>query len=263
MRLNIIAERESRTYAFDYNNFKVDPHPYAVYFGSWIHPSTKNQLLCALNLNYLNTEQKQRLQTVLKQIFTGGQDLESGTRGRVRRFRSMAQDIFDIGYRTYDRKHVAGVTKGTIPHITLSPAGVEYEKEKAEEMGLLPPSEPGAPSTPAPAPAPAAPEAPAPAPEPPEPAPEPEKPEEPVEKKPAIGEPGAPPAPGFKPSSLQRRKLEGEQDKVEKPEPAALIQPSGKPTSVQRRKLGLGKAIDWLRRGAKKIGSAVRGLFRR
>ena len=160
MKLSVLYERDSRTYTFDYEKFKVDPRPQALYFGSWRHPSTGNRLMCGLNLNYLNTEQQQRLQTILPQIFRAGEDLESGTRGRVRRFKSLAQDIFDIGYRTYDRKYVASVSvvKGTIPHLVLSPAGVEFEKEQAAEKGLIAP-ETGVPSTAAPAPAPA-PEAP-------------------------------------------------------------------------------------------------------
>lgn len=195
MKLNLIVERDSRSYGFDYTNWKTDPRPNVLFLGSWVHPKTGNRLICACNMNYLNSEQMNRLQTFLPQIFAAG----SGTKKRVNDLEALAPDIFDIAYRTYDIKYVAGISKGRIPHITLSPQGVEYEKEKAAEMGI---PEPALEPTPEPeAVAPAPPPAPAPAEPSPVPAPAPEappapqtppaaqKPEEEPEEKPVKKEP--------------------------------------------------------------------------
>jgi hypothetical protein len=269
MKLSVISERDNRrtrVYNFDYPDKTKwgkthDQRPRALFLGGWWHPNTGNRLVGAVNLNYLSDAQIDRIRRSLPDIFGKKGNLKS----RARAVRALIPDIFDTAYRTYDIKNAGNVTLDTVHFIPPEEADKRLDPMAAvrPESGTTPPV-PEVPEVPA-AEVPEIPEVP----EVPEATAEPEAPEQPgVEsERPDLAAPEVPDrapsgagetaapeipgAPGFKPTSRQRRTtrpdVEDDVPAMASPStPSIKVKTDGrpKPTSYQRRKGILGRIKD-------------------
>jgi hypothetical protein len=252
-----------------------DERPDIWNIGSFVHDSTGNTLYAGINNNYLSSEQQAQLKAAWPEL-----QAIPDIRTRGRRLREMLPDIHDLAYRHYDEDLIDEVVPGgpgEPDKLVMSPeaepdtraptstdqgrrrqqSAAHYDRDAAAAQTTPPPTPP-TPPTPEPVePSPEAPEAP-PVPQEPQTPPPLSAPEEPEEKLPVRPEPtaDAPPAPGFKASSPQRRRRQLP-DKI----PTGDIDTSKTDTMPKK---GLGpKALQWLWRGASDIGSRVRSWFKR
>ena len=70
-----------------------DPTPHVIIFGLFEHFNTHNILVCGLNLNYMNRNQKKRFALYAKEIIEGSPDEKQGGGKRT------LQDIWEAGKR--------------------------------------------------------------------------------------------------------------------------------------------------------------------
>ena len=103
----INEEGEGPRWKFRYNGKRVtDPNPDVLLLGVYRHPSTGNNLVGGINLNYITPEQREKLAYALPEIM-GAKNL----RERYWTGRSLLPDIFNKYYRTYNPRFVHGVKK--------------------------------------------------------------------------------------------------------------------------------------------------------
>lgn len=93
---------------FGYSNYNTDPRPSVLVLGAMEHPSTGNELLYGINLNYLSRDQLGKLREEMPRIF-GGNSLKS----RYRRLKRFAPDIAQY-YRSYDTDYIHRVHSGDL-----------------------------------------------------------------------------------------------------------------------------------------------------
>lgn len=103
----INEDGEGPRWQFSYNGKRVtDPNPDVLLLGVYRHPSTGNNLVGGINLNYITPEQREKLAYALPQIM-GAKNL----RERYWTGRSLLPDIFNTYYRTYNPRFILGVKK--------------------------------------------------------------------------------------------------------------------------------------------------------
>src|ERR1700690_3867677 len=66
--LLLLLEATVEIHSFTYEKAKNDPKPEVLVLGDWQHPTTGNLLICGINLNYLDDEQKKTLYHILPKI---------------------------------------------------------------------------------------------------------------------------------------------------------------------------------------------------
>lgn len=139
----VFHEGYGRRNKFDYQNANVDPSPDVWKLGTFIHPTTGNNLLAGINLNYLDNEQTERLKYYAPEILK-----DKNLKTRYWTGRKLLPDIFTDAYRTYDQQYID----------SLEPDSLKFNKQLSSEPGvepIAPPEPPGAPPAPKPvAPAP-------------------------------------------------------------------------------------------------------------
>lgn len=135
----VFHEGYGRRNKFDYQNANVDPSPDVWKLGTFIHPTTGNNLLAGINLNYLDDEQTQRLRYYAPEILK-----DKNLKSRYWAGRRLLPDIFTDAYRTYDQQYID----------SLEPDSLKFNKQLSSEPGvepIAPPEPPGAPPAPKPA----------------------------------------------------------------------------------------------------------------
>lgn len=96
-------------WAFRYNKFKNDPTPDALVLGMYRHPNTGNNLVGAINLRYLTTDQIEQLRRELPKLLNS-----NNLKSRYWLGKRLMPDIFDNYYRTYDASHIHNLQRGAI-----------------------------------------------------------------------------------------------------------------------------------------------------
>lgn len=101
--ISVLTEAAVQVANFNYSKAKNDPRPQVMVFGKWRHPKTGNELVCGVNLNYLDSDQKSRLDKALPEILA-----QDSLKSKYWIAMSMAPDIMKTAYRTYDEKFIVG-----------------------------------------------------------------------------------------------------------------------------------------------------------
>jgi hypothetical protein len=103
----INEEDEGPRWQFNYNGKKVtDFNPDILLLGAYKHPTTGNNLIGGINLNYISPKQRDQIAYALPQIINAENLLERYWIGR-----SLLPEIFKNYYRTYNPKYIRGVKK--------------------------------------------------------------------------------------------------------------------------------------------------------
>jgi hypothetical protein len=105
----VIMDGYGRVYNFSYPSYNIDPRPRVLVLGHWRHPTSGNQLVAGLNLNYLTGTQMQQLQQVLPQLLHS-----RNLRQRYWTGRRLLPQVFNNFYRTYRRDFIDAITPGTL-----------------------------------------------------------------------------------------------------------------------------------------------------
>lgn len=95
---------------FNYANATQDQTPDVLVLGNYTHPSTGNELVGGINLNYLEPHDLKQLQRATPEIMRGG-DLQQ----RYRIGKQVLPDVFDAFYRTYDSAYINQVSPAEMP----------------------------------------------------------------------------------------------------------------------------------------------------
>lgn len=101
----MIESDEGPLWDFDYSNYHNDPHPSVLILGAYTHPSTGNNLIGGINLNYLTQEQRDRVARELPKIMHAHNLYERYQIGK-----RVLPDIFQNKYRTYDAANINNVS---------------------------------------------------------------------------------------------------------------------------------------------------------
>jgi len=126
----ICEEGEAPKWGFRYDNWHNDPRPSILLLGAYTHPSTGNNLVGGINLNYLNDQERDNLARVLPQIMKTG-NLYS----RYHTGRRLLPQIFDTKYRTYDSKYIRGVDQSVFyPKYGFMKTAKDWFKKKLTGM---------------------------------------------------------------------------------------------------------------------------------
>jgi len=103
----IIESEEGPRWQFGYQGKRVnDPHPDILLLGAYKHPSTGNNLVGGVNLNYMTDKQRTAVAHALPEIMKQG-----NLKKRYWAGRKLVPDVFNSFYRTYNADHVRGVKK--------------------------------------------------------------------------------------------------------------------------------------------------------
>jgi len=133
---SIIKEAgEGHRWKFDYENFQHDPTPDVLVLGSYNHPNTHNDLVGAINLNYLDDRDKNDLRRILPDLTR-----LSGLQKRSRYVRETLPFVFDNAYRQYNVNHISNLKRGVLYPVygvlrkddEVADAAREREKEQAD-----------------------------------------------------------------------------------------------------------------------------------
>jgi hypothetical protein len=98
--------------SFKYASYDTDPQPDVLVLGNWKNPTTKNNLIAGVNLNYLSSGQFAKLRKAAKRIFS-----RDSLRARYRYLKSILPDIA-MYYRTYDAKYIKGIEHNELDSYT-------------------------------------------------------------------------------------------------------------------------------------------------
>lgn len=101
----VVAEGTGRIYAFKYPNYNDDPRPQVLVLGYWRHPTTGNNLLGGINLNYMTNDEVERVRKALPLILRS-----KSLKDRYRAGRRLLPAIFNQFYRTYNKDYVQQIT---------------------------------------------------------------------------------------------------------------------------------------------------------
>jgi hypothetical protein len=109
-----LTEGYGRVWRGQYSGYQTDPRPKVLILGHWRNPSTGNDLVGGINLNYLSDEEIIELQKALKQILRS-----HNLKNRYWTGRRLLPDIFGSPgrrryYRTYKKDLIHSVTPETL-----------------------------------------------------------------------------------------------------------------------------------------------------
>lgn len=122
---------EGPKWDFDYANYKNDPKPSILVLGAYQHPSTGNNLVGGINLNYLDATQRNELAKVLPKLMQ-----QTNLYSRYHLGKKLLPAVFGNSYRTYNSAHIRGVTAGVMhPRYGMLQTGLDFFKKKVG--GLL------------------------------------------------------------------------------------------------------------------------------
>jgi hypothetical protein len=124
-----IQEGYGRVLDIDYTNTNVDPKPKVFLLGRWRHPSTNNQLVAGINLNYLSKTQLDKLRYYAPEILKN-KDLYT----RYWVGRRLVPDVFETFYRTYRKDRITSVNLATLRYMTPRELEKTGDTEKAARL---------------------------------------------------------------------------------------------------------------------------------
>ena len=128
----VLNEGYGRTYSFRYSGDEYnDANPNSLSLGRFTS-SRGNRLMAGINLNYLSSDQTERLQLRLPEILKNRY-----LRTRARTLRSILPDIFKDAYRTYNIGGMANVKPGVLRF--GKPTAVEPAAEPIEPVEPIKP----------------------------------------------------------------------------------------------------------------------------
>jgi hypothetical protein len=108
--------------SFKYASYDTDPAPDILVLGNWKNPTTKNNLIAGVNLNYLSSGQFVKLRKAAKRIFS-----RDSLRARYRYLKSVLPDIA-MYYRTYDAKYIKSIEHDELDSYTKTKSDAKDEK---------------------------------------------------------------------------------------------------------------------------------------
>jgi hypothetical protein len=110
-------------------NYDTDPKPSVLVLGDWKHPSTKNNLVGGINLNYLSSGQLIKLRKLVDRLFKRG-----SLRSRYRYLKLQLPDVA-MFYRTYDTKYIRQVERGEFDsYIKSKPSSKDMKVQTATDV---------------------------------------------------------------------------------------------------------------------------------
>jgi len=119
-------EGEGPRWKFDYTKASKDPHPDILLLGAYQHPTTGNNLVGGVNLNYLDERERDELAKSLPKIM-GGKDLKN----RYWIGRKSVPNVFQKYYRTYNARYIRGVNTDVMyPKYGLMKTTQQWLKKK-------------------------------------------------------------------------------------------------------------------------------------
>jgi len=114
-----------RVYNFKYGNFNVDPRPKVFALGRWRHPTTRNILVCGINLNYLSEEEINQLRKALGAILA-----ERTIKNRYWKGMELVPGVFNHAYRTYNQAEIDQISRDTLRKWPSAKAREAEERRK-------------------------------------------------------------------------------------------------------------------------------------
>lgn len=108
-----LIEGYGRVQDIGYTHWRNDPDPNVLVLGSFIHPTSRNQLMAGINLNYLTKRQVDKLRYYLPEILKN--------RNLYMRYwigKRLLPDIFEPFYRYYRHDRITSKTAGTLRFLT-------------------------------------------------------------------------------------------------------------------------------------------------
>ena len=102
----ILEDGEGPRWKFNYDNWHNDPKPDILLLGAYKHPSTGNNLVGGINLNYLDNKTRDKLARNLPQIME-----PNNLKRRYWVGRNLVPEVFNSFYRTYNSQLIRGVSK--------------------------------------------------------------------------------------------------------------------------------------------------------
>ena len=103
--LKAISEGWGDTFKFKYPNYNSDPRPNILALGQYKHPTSGNDLIAGINLNYLDKPQIQQLRQAMPRFLRF-----KNLRQRYWAGRKLLPDLFASAYRTYNKDLVQAIT---------------------------------------------------------------------------------------------------------------------------------------------------------
>ena len=108
-----MGDKDSPVINFDYANGN-DPRPKLLWLGDYHNPNTDNELVGGINMHYIEADENLmvQLRSVVPKL-TLGKVLANNPnilKSNANTLENAAYDVFDIAYRTYNKKYVDGET---------------------------------------------------------------------------------------------------------------------------------------------------------
>lgn len=122
----LLEAGEGPKWDFDYSNYKNDPKPSILVLGAYRHPNTGNNLVGGINLNYLDSNQRNDLAKILPKLMQ-----QTNLYARYHLGKKLLPGVFGNSYRTYNSAHIRGVTAGVMnPRYGMLQTGLDFFKKK-------------------------------------------------------------------------------------------------------------------------------------
>lgn len=117
---------EAPRWSFNYDNFRNDPSPDILVLGAYTHPTSGNNLVGGINLNYLDKAARDDLARVLPQLMQG-----TNLYQRYHLGKQLLPGVFDNFYRTYKAQNIRGVNQSVFhPKYGMMQATKDFLKKK-------------------------------------------------------------------------------------------------------------------------------------
>lgn len=125
----MVLEGYGRVQDLDYSAWKTDPDPNVLTLGTFRHPTSGNQLLAGINLNYLTKRQVDRLRYYLPEILK-----ERNLYVRYWTGARLLPDIFKSFYRYYRTDKITGAKGTTLKFLTPDELEQMGDVERAQKL---------------------------------------------------------------------------------------------------------------------------------
>lgn len=117
---------EGPRWSFNYDSYKNDPSPDILVLGAYTHPTSGNNLIGGINLNYLDKAARDDLARVLPQLMQG-----TNLYQRYHLGKNLLPGVFDNFYRTYKAQNIRGVNQSVFhPKYGMMQATKDFLKKK-------------------------------------------------------------------------------------------------------------------------------------
>ena len=127
--IKLICDGYGRINTMDYSTWKTDPNPNVLVLGSFIHPTTRNNLMAGINLNYLTKRQVDTLRYYLPEILKN-KNLYIRYWTGVR----LLPDVFRSFYRYYNKDNITSKTGSTLRFLTPKELQQTGDVERAGKL---------------------------------------------------------------------------------------------------------------------------------